>query len=109
MDFKSATDRLCQGVSHDDLASALGVSVATIRQARLEPSAKAHRNPPADWARGIKEIAASQLRNLETLLGELEIALKTEPADLQAQSKAAPSTSGGQSRARKAASAVGGL
>ena len=43
MDFKKATDDLFAGISHEDLARALGVSVAAIRQARLDPKAKAYR------------------------------------------------------------------
>ncbi len=49
MSFKEATDVLFDQADHSDLAKVLGVSVATIRQARLNPSAKAHRTPPKDW------------------------------------------------------------
>ena len=35
MNFREATDGLFSRVSHEDLARALGVSVASIRQARL--------------------------------------------------------------------------
>jgi transposase len=46
MDFREATEYLYAGVSPQELAKALGVSVATVRQARLRPDAKAHRSPP---------------------------------------------------------------
>ena len=45
MNFKNATDRLFSRIDHRDLAKALGVSVASIRQARLRPDALAHRSP----------------------------------------------------------------
>jgi transposase len=71
MDFREATESLCGGVSHEELAKALGVSVATVRQARLRPDAKAHRSPPGNWraaVRGLAEKRLSQYRQLvETL------------------------------------------
>jgi hypothetical protein len=71
MDFREATENLCIGVSHEELAKALGVSVATIRQARLRPDAKAHRSPPGDWKAAVIRLAekrASLYRQLaETL------------------------------------------
>lgn len=78
MDFKTATDQLCETTSHVELASTLGVSVATIRQARLEPTAKAYRNPPPDWINGIKTIAACKLERIKKLLLELDKLAETE-------------------------------
>jgi hypothetical protein len=49
MDFKTATDRVAGCISHAEIAEAAGVSVQTIRQARLDPSAPGHRPPPANW------------------------------------------------------------
>lgn len=49
MDFKTATDRVAGCISHAEIAEAAGVSVQTIRQARLDPSAPGHRPPPAGW------------------------------------------------------------
>ena len=51
MDFKKATDILFSQVAHADLARTLDVSVALIRQARLQPKAAAHRAPPEGWKR----------------------------------------------------------
>jgi hypothetical protein len=48
-DFVSVMDALCSGVSHDDVAARLGVSVAAIRQARLNPDAASRRSPPKGW------------------------------------------------------------
>jgi hypothetical protein len=60
MDFKKATDELLASITHQELAEALGVSVATVRQARLTPAAKAHRNPPEGWQGAIKRLAKRQ-------------------------------------------------
>ena len=46
MDFKKATEELMAGMTREQIAEALGVSEATVRQARLEAGTKAHRNPP---------------------------------------------------------------
>jgi hypothetical protein len=85
MDFKKATDQLCEATSHGELASALGVSVATIRQARLEPTAKAHRSPPPDWAEGVKAIAASKLARIQKLLSDLDSTANTGRAASRAR------------------------
>ena len=71
MDFREATESLCSGLSHEELARALGVSVATVRQARLRPDAKAHRSPPGHWKTAIIRLAeerASQYRQLVEIL-----------------------------------------
>ena len=68
MDFKEATENLCAGVSHEELAAALGVSVATIRQARLRPDARAHRSPPANWQRAVIELAQRRMREYRHLI-----------------------------------------
>lgn len=73
MDFKTATDRLFGTVTHSELAARLGCSVATIRQARLDPAAKAHRNPPAGWEAAVRELARERrldLADLETTLAD---------------------------------------
>jgi hypothetical protein len=72
MNFKEATDGLFRRVSHEDLAEQLGVSVAAIRQARLDPAANAYRAPPKGWERAIVELAENRIRHYHQLLGELE-------------------------------------
>jgi hypothetical protein len=57
MDFRTATDLLFRTVTHAELAERLGCSVATIRQARLSPSAAAHRSPPPGWEAAVRELA----------------------------------------------------
>jgi hypothetical protein len=72
MDFKKATDELCGSVSHEELALALGVSVATIRQARLQAVAKAHRNPPSEWKSAIIRLAEKRASDLAQLIDQLK-------------------------------------
>lgn len=69
--FRAATDILLQGVSQAELARELGVSIASIRQARLGENAKAHRPPPPDWQQGVIKLAARQVRRLQRLIADL--------------------------------------
>ena len=56
-DFRKATDELFSVISHQEVADALGCSVATIRQARLDEGAKAHRRPPEGWEKVVARMA----------------------------------------------------
>ncbi len=71
MNFKTATDRLFSRVDHPDLAKALGVSVASIRQARLRPDALAHRSPPPDWEKALMRLAEERVRHFRELVEEI--------------------------------------
>jgi len=71
MNFKNATDRLFSRIDHPDLARALGVSVASIRQARLKPNAKAHRSPPPDWQNALLRLAEERVRHFRELVEEI--------------------------------------
>ena len=71
MNFKKTTDDLFKSVSHDDLAEAIGVSVASIRQARLDGEAKAHRSPPPGWERAALKLAEASARHFERLAERL--------------------------------------
>jgi hypothetical protein len=71
MTFKKATDRLFSRVDHEDLAKALGVSVASIRQARLSPDALARRSPPPDWEAAVKRLAEERVLHFRKLVEEL--------------------------------------
>ena len=71
MNFKEATDRLFDGVHHTKLAEELGVSVATIRQARLGEDAKAHRNPPKEWQRSVIRLAEREMMRLRKLIEDI--------------------------------------
>ena len=68
MNFKEATDDLLARVSHEQLADLLGASVAAIRQARLNPEAKAYRAPPKGWQFAVIRLAEQQImRNRELI------------------------------------------
>jgi hypothetical protein len=68
MDFREATNRLCEKVDHEDVAKALGVSVQSVRQARLESAARARRGPPKDWPYAVIRLAEQQImRNRELI------------------------------------------
>jgi hypothetical protein len=71
MNFKQATDRLFSRIDHKDLAKALGVSVASIRQARLRPDALAHRSPPPKWENALVRLAEERVRHFQQLIEEI--------------------------------------
>ena len=71
MDFRKATDDLCDGLSHEELAKALGVSIASIRQARLKSDANAHRTPPQGWEKKLIHLAQERMSRYRKLIKEL--------------------------------------
>ena len=71
MNFKNATDRLFSRIDHKDLAKALGISIASIRQARLKPDASAHRSPPPDWEDALVRLAEGRVRHFRELIEEI--------------------------------------
>lgn len=71
MNFKTATDQLFDRVSHAELARALGVSVASIRQARLAETAKAHREPPEGWQDAAIRLAEKRVWHYRQLIERL--------------------------------------
>jgi hypothetical protein len=71
MNFKKATDELLADISHSELAEPLGVSVATVRQARLDAGAKAHRNPPDGWETVTLRLAERQSAHFARLAEKL--------------------------------------
>ncbi len=64
MDFKSATEILMAGMTREQIADALGCSEATVRQARLDDTAKAHRNPPEGWEATVASLARKRAERL---------------------------------------------
>jgi GMP synthase-like glutamine amidotransferase len=72
INFRAATDELLACISHQELAEALGVSVASVRQARLGPGAAAHRNPPEGWERAVARLAQDRAARLVRLAGRLK-------------------------------------
>lgn len=78
MTFRRATDALFSSVKHADLAKALGVSVASIRQARLSSAAAAHRAPPDDWRNAVIRLAESRVGFYRQLIEQLREARESE-------------------------------
>jgi hypothetical protein len=72
MNFKEATDALFERISHEDLADALGVSVASIRQARLNPQARAYREPPVGWEEATLSLVRKRLAHYQRLVVQIE-------------------------------------
>lgn len=71
MNFKMATDQLCDGITHSDVARALGLSAPRVREARLYESGEAHRALPEGWEQvvaGLAEKEAERLSRLATML-----------------------------------------
>ena len=71
MNFKEATDGLFDRISHEELADALGVSVASIRQARLSAKAKASREPPKDLREAVLKLAEKRASHYRILIEHL--------------------------------------
>jgi hypothetical protein len=68
VDFRTATDDL----NHQEVADALGCSLASVRQARLPETSKARRNPPHEWEKPIARLAkqkADKFKKLAERLG----------------------------------------
>ena len=72
MNFKKSSDTLFDRISHAELAGALNVSVAAVRQARLKRTAKAYRKPPKDWRYAIILLAQKRIARMRKLIGKLK-------------------------------------
>lgn len=72
MDFIAATDQLSRKVSHEDLAGELGVSLAAIRQARMDPDSDGYRRPPDGWKAAVAGLARRRAGELLELAAHLE-------------------------------------
>lgn len=71
MDFKKATDTLCEAVTAADIAKALKRPEQSIRQARASPDSSGHRPPPSDWREGIIKLAEARSKALQRLADQL--------------------------------------
>jgi hypothetical protein len=70
--FRKITDQLLAGITHGELAEALGVSVATVRQARLAEGAAAHRRPPEGWEAIVGRLARQRAEHFRKLADRLK-------------------------------------
>jgi hypothetical protein len=71
MNFKDAIDAVCAPLGHEDVAKMLGVSVQTVRQARLSPNAKAFRQAPPGWENAALKLAEARAKHFERLADRL--------------------------------------
>lgn len=72
VDFREATGCLKDAPRDRNLAEALGVTVQSIRQARLSPDKRGHRPPPNHWRKVIAELARQRAEELRSLADRLE-------------------------------------
>jgi hypothetical protein len=72
MSFREATDALCASLNHEDVAKALGVSVQSVRQARLRPDSMAFRAPPQNWKNAIIRLAEARVSHYRKLIEKMK-------------------------------------
>jgi hypothetical protein len=71
MKFREAVDALCASCRHEDVAKSLGVSVQTIRQARMQENSKSFREPPQNWERALIWLAENRIAHYRRLIEKL--------------------------------------
>ncbi len=71
MNFREAVDALCMPIDHKDVAEALGVSVQTVRQARMKDDSSAFRAPPKDWKSAIIRLAEKRVWHYRQLIDKV--------------------------------------
>jgi hypothetical protein len=72
MDFKTATDRLTDRITADDIAEAFDVARNTIARARLDRSNPGYRPPPENWQPVLSRMAREWSRRFAELADELD-------------------------------------
>jgi hypothetical protein len=72
MNFKTATDRLTDRVTADDIAKAFKIARNTVARARLDPSSSAYRSPPEGWQKILAQLAMERSMELKALADELK-------------------------------------
>jgi hypothetical protein len=72
MNFREAVDALCASLSHEDVAKALGVSLQTVRQARLREDSDAFRAPPKNWKAATIRLAEGRASYYRRLIEKMK-------------------------------------
>jgi hypothetical protein len=72
MKFRETVDALCSALTHEDVAKALGVSVQTIRQARMKEDSKSFRGPPKKWERALIRLAENRVAYYRRLIDKVK-------------------------------------
>ena len=67
-----AGQSICTYLNHQDVAKALGVSVQTVRQARLKEDLDGLRAPPKNWERAVIRLAEARLSHYRKLIEKLK-------------------------------------
>ncbi len=80
MDFKTATDRVGGCITHAEIAEAAGVSIQTIRQARMDPGSPSYRNPPPGWKAVLASLARARSKALAAFADDLANDVQDGPA-----------------------------
>jgi hypothetical protein len=71
MNFHKCTDALLEKITLEDVARELGVSVQSIRQARVSDKSSAFRAPPSGWKNAARVLAYKRIKKLQTLIDSL--------------------------------------
>jgi hypothetical protein len=67
MEYKEASDRLFERITAADLADELGVSQNAVARARLNPTTRDYRPPPAGWRLAMIRLAEARAAELLAL------------------------------------------
>ncbi len=72
INFRQVTDELFEVVTHEELAEAIGCSVATIRQARRAEGTASYRSPPKGWEKAALKLAEQKADHFKRLVAKLK-------------------------------------
>lgn len=72
MDFKKATDTLCEPITAADIGAAVERGEQAVRQSRLAPGSAGHRPPPDGWETAVAKLARDRAKRLLRLADQLE-------------------------------------
>lgn len=72
MNYRDAVDGLCKGISHARLAKELGVSLPSMRQARMRPDSAGYRRPPVGWRKTVIRLAEKRVADYQELIRKID-------------------------------------
>ena len=76
MNFRKATDELTTSITLEDLATALGVSVQAVRQARAQEGSAGFRRPPQGWERAVVKLVEARAHHYQRFAAKLRSSLE---------------------------------
>lgn len=71
MNFRESTDQLIKNVTLENLAKTMGVSVQSLRQARMSPDSSAYRRPPNGWEFAVCALAKDRIAALQNIINSI--------------------------------------